>query len=281
MRLFALKDSTDPDAVTIAVLCCYEAEREYYIDMPAGTDPWTVPFVLSSFATRGRWAVPPDWSRRWVESRLVPQSRQNLGEVLKENNLESYDTLRLLELTDGRNSQDDCYLERIDLVTAPKWFRERESKRIVEAVPLGAYRLLVAFRTGEVRVCDAHDFEVKVPGIERVLAKPDLFDRCEMALGGRGVRWGSSIWISDERLRIAGQAIGLTWDDLARIAPALLLDTAETSQILDCTRQNVSALAKRGSLTPVKSGGKSTLFIRADVNARAAGLVSYGHVRLS
>lgn len=268
MKLFALRDAYDPEASILAVLCCYGPERTYYIDMPENTDPWTVPFILSSFAARGQWTVDPYWSQRWVESRIVPQSRQNLGEVLRANRLQEYDTLRLLQLTEGRNSQDSCHLEPIGPSEAPAWFLERESKRVIEAVPLEGNRLLVAFRTGETRLCAIEAFAQEVQGVARILSDASLFARCEIEPGGRGVRWGSSIRIGDERLRELGQPTGLTWDDFTQIAPALLVNANEASGMLGCTRQNLHALAKRGSIAPVKSSEKSTLYLRADIRAR-------------
>jgi hypothetical protein len=290
MKLFALKDSFDPDASVLAILCCYERERVYYIDMPSGTDPWTVPFILSSFAAREEWTVGADWSQKWVESRIVPQSRQNLGEVLRENGLDCYDTLRLLELTEGKNSQDSCYLEPIELADSPAWFREREANRVLEAIPLEGNRLFVAFRTGEVRLCDMAAFaelrSTADSGLARVASDPALFERCEVAPGGRGVRWGAAIGIDDRRLLAAGEPTGLAWGDLVRILSALLLTTNEASQMLGCTRQNLNALVKRGGLSPVKASEKATLFLRPDICARIPDMledgnaVRYAHVRL-
>lgn len=48
----------------------------------------------------------------------------------------------------------------------------------------------------------------------------------------------------------------------------MLVDVPEAVRILDCTRQNAHALMKRGALPAAKTGGKSTLFLRADVRAR-------------
>ena len=268
MRLFALKDRNDPDASVLAVLSCYGPEPDYYIDMPCGTDPWTVPLVLSSFAARGQWVVGREWSRRWVESRLVPRSRQNLGEVFKENGLQSYDTLRLLELTCGMNSQDDCYLDSLAVQRAPAWFKEREAGRIVDAVSLPQNRVLVAFRAGDVLLCDIGQLADANPGLARALSSEDAFARMEVTPGGREVRWGTAVALGDFELRTCGKPVGLTWEDLAGIAPALLVDAAEAADMLGCSRQNVNALVKRGALPAAKKGGKSTLLLRADVRSR-------------
>lgn len=270
MRHFALKDSNDRDLSTLAVLSYYAAEDEYYLDMPADTDPWTVPFVLSSFASRGEWAVDAVWSKRWVESRLVPPSRQNLGEVLRENGLKSYDTLRLLEMTSGRNSQDDCYLEPLTPGALPKWLLEREAGRVVEAFALRGSRLLVAFRTGEARLYNSEELVALDAGVTRIVADESAFSRVAVSAGGRGVRWGEAIRLSDGQLNCVGTPLPLSWDDLADMAPAMLVDATEAAAMLGCTRQNLHALVKRGSLNAVKASGKATLFLRADVRARAS-----------
>ncbi|MBQ9004375.1 MAG: helix-turn-helix domain-containing protein [Eggerthellaceae bacterium] len=270
MRLFALKDSADAQGSTLAVVSCYGAGREYHIDMPKGTDPWTVPLILSSFASRGAWTVDPAWSRRWAESRVAPRSRQNLGEVLKVNGLDRYDSLKLLELTGGRNSQDSCYLEPLAPADAPEWFRERERGRIVEAVPLERFRLLVAFREGDACLCDVRAIGTGDARIARALVSRDAFWRVQVALGGRGVRWGENAWIADSTLREAGVPVPLSWEDLAAAAPGMLVDATEAARMLGCTRQNVNALVKSGALRPAKTTGKATLFLRADIAARQA-----------
>ena len=272
MKLFALKDAADRDGEILAVLSCYSAyggrEREYYIDLPQGADPWNVPLILSSFAKRGRWTVGPEWSRRWVESRVVPPSRQNIGEVLRENALDSYDELALLEATEGRNSQDSCFLEPLLPAALPAWFAEREGCRVIEAVALPGRRLLVAFKTGEVRVYCDDDLISAEEGVKRVFTRSETFACVQVACGGRGVQWGSAVRVPDEALRRTGALVPLSWSDLSCIVAETVVDAAETAEMLGCTRQNVHALMRRGSLPAVKAGGKSTLFLRADVRAR-------------
>ena len=53
------------------------------------------------------------WSRRWVEERIVPPSRQNIGQVLKANNLDEYDDFKLLLVSMGRCCQDDFELVEV------------------------------------------------------------------------------------------------------------------------------------------------------------------------
>lgn len=50
-----------------------------------------------------------------------------------------------------------------------------------------------------------------------------------------------------------------------------LINTAEVARILDCTRQNVFDLIKRGKLTPVKEMPRDRLFLKEDVLERVKG----------
>lgn len=46
-----------------------------------------------------------------------------------------------------------------------------------------------------------------------------------------------------------------------------LLFTSEAAELLDCSRQAISAAVKKGMLEPIKDTGKERLFLRSDVMA--------------
>lgn len=47
---------------------------------------------------------------RWVRQRVTPPERQNLGQILKANNMAEYDEFKLLVKNEGRSCQDECYI---------------------------------------------------------------------------------------------------------------------------------------------------------------------------
>ncbi|MCD8021823.1 MAG: hypothetical protein LUF30_02165 [Lachnospiraceae bacterium] len=69
--------------------------------------------MLSLFIEKGIRHVDSDWSMRWVQSRIVPSSRQNIGEILRANGMDSYDEHQLLMKNEGRSCQDNFYIESI------------------------------------------------------------------------------------------------------------------------------------------------------------------------
>ena len=101
MRIFAIRDETLPEK-TLGYLVYYETSKAFYIELSDDADPWETPPVLSSFVNRGIYSIDSTWSRRWVRQRIVPQDRQNIGQILRDNGLKEYDEFSLLMLTMGR-----------------------------------------------------------------------------------------------------------------------------------------------------------------------------------
>ncbi|WP_255467243.1 helix-turn-helix domain-containing protein [Raoultibacter phocaeensis] len=86
----------------------------FSIEIDADAQERDVPMMLAPFVRRGERHIDPAWARRWVESRIVPASRQNLGAVLKAHELDSYEPFALLVAAEGRCAQDDFYIREVD-----------------------------------------------------------------------------------------------------------------------------------------------------------------------
>ena len=268
MKRFVLRDAANEEAGLLAILECYERDGSFHFELPPHIDPWDLPFILHEFAQRKRSTIDARWSLKWVQSRLVPADRQNLGEVLRTNGLETYDELRLLELTGGRCAQDDCYLVPLGRGQEPAWYRERVSMRLADVYALEGFRLLASFKDGRLALCDMTSMLSDERSFARVLSDEAVFGRATMQAGGHGVRWGEALLVSSDRLREAGCPLGLASSDIAALSRQSTLDAAEVAQLLGCSRQNVSDLVRRGRLVPVKTSARGPLFLRADVYAR-------------
>ena len=268
MEIYALHDETNEGSRTLAYLECYDRLHAFYFELPPDADPWDLPFILHEYARRGQHTIDAAWSATWVRSRLVPPERQNLGEVLSENGLTEYDELRLLRLTEGRCSQDGCYLVPASRAELPSWYLERERRRMTDVYALGNQRLLATFRDGRVSLCDMRPLlEAKRP-FARVLADESVFARVSLEAGGHGARWGETLAVPADEIRASGQDLPLGAADVRGLARQAVCDSAEAANLLGCTRQNISDLVRRGKLTPLKSDSRGALFLRADLLAR-------------
>lgn len=111
MTKYAIKRNNQNKIV--AILNYDEQSKSYTIDIPEGTTEKEAPFMLSLFLKKGIRHMDSEWSMKWVQSRLIPSSRQNIGEILRVNGMCSYDEHKLLVKNEGRSCQDEFYIQHL------------------------------------------------------------------------------------------------------------------------------------------------------------------------
>lgn len=268
MKIFAIKDETDDRKKTLAWLIYYEKEKRFYIELPDDADPWETPLILSSVLRRGEKTANAYWSKLWVQQRIVPSDRQNLGRILKDNQLETYDEFDLLMLANGRCSQDDYYLELVSDNELPISILQRFEKKVEDVVPLSIGNLLVFFRNGIVKRCDIRSELEQDIAFSPILKSLELYRTVSVQTGGYGVCWGESLVISDQSLYESGQVVPLTLDDFRSFVENRIINTAEAAELLDCSRQNIDDLIRRDKLHPIKTSPKNKLFLKSELLQR-------------
>lgn len=268
MKIFAIRDESMQEQTDLAYLLYYETEKRFYIELPQDADPWTTPLLLASFAKKGERTVNSYWSKIWVQQRIIPSDRQNLGSILKDNGLKEYDEYELLMLAMGRCAQDDYYLAAIEENQLPKEIRQRFLTRIEDIVPLENYCLLVFFRDGSVRKCSLKGHFEKAKAFQILLNRPELFDCANLQPGGYGVEWDVNMGISDSALHRMGKAVPLNASDFQSFVSHRIVNVAEAAEILGCSRQNIEYLTKTGKLHPIKSSKKNTLYLKSEILKR-------------
>ena len=252
MKIFAIRDETMSEQVDLAYLLYYESEKRFYIELPENADPWETPLILSSFVKRGEKTVNSYWSKLWVQQRIVPTDRQNLGQILKDNHLKEYDEFELLMLAKGRCAQDDYYLVPIEEDQLPKEILQRFQRRIEDVVPLDDYCLLVFFRDGSVRKCNLKDHFQKTKAFQILLNREEYFNSYKVQPGGYGVEWDVNMSVSDAMLYRIGKKVPLSAADFRNYIVHGVVNVAEAADILGCTRQNIEYLTKTEKLFLLK-----------------------------
>ncbi len=267
MKIFAIRSDSMRKVKDLAYLIYYEKEKTFYIELPEDADEWETPLILSSYLKKGERTVNAYHSKMWVQQRIVPPDRQNLGQILKENGLDSYDEFELLTLSKGRCAQDDYYIQAISKKRLPDDFEERFNKRIEDVVPLYNEQLLTFFRNGKVKKCNVSSYIDNV-NARSLLSQYEKFRSVEIQTDGYGVAWGTVLSISNEKLYDMGTEIDLRPDDFQCFAANRIISIAEACEILDCSRQNVSDLISRGKLNPIASKGNQILLMKNEVLQR-------------
>ena len=95
----------------VGILNYDEKTKKYTIEIPENVTPKEAPFMMSLLLKKGVRTMDSDLSMRWVQSRIIPSSRQNIGEILRANGMRSYDEHKLLLKNEGRSCQDEFYIE--------------------------------------------------------------------------------------------------------------------------------------------------------------------------
>lgn len=266
MKIFAIRE--DEILKDLAYLIYYEKEKQFYIELPEDADPWETPLLLSSFAKRGKKTVDAFWSKLWVQQRIIPSDRQNLGQILKENGLTEYDEYSLLMLADGRCAQDDYYLAPLTEQDLPEYIKKRYQMKIENVIPLTANQLLVFFNDGVIKKCVLQPLLEKGQRFLPILKNKMLFDQVKIQTGGYGVTWGENLTLSDETLYMFGEAVPLTFDDFKHFISHCIVNTAEAAELLGCSRQNIDDLVCRNKLHPIKTDPKNKLFLKSEILQR-------------
>ena len=267
MRIFAIKDDTLSENTVLGFLIYYEKAKAFYIELPDDADPWDTPPILSSFAKRGEYSINSYWSRNWVEQRVIPQDRQNIGQIIKENGLKEYDEFLLLLLANGRCAQDDCYLEEVSAAQIPL-LQARWQTKIDDVIALTSPNVLVFFRNGEVRIVNIKNISDAAVEFEPFLVNQDRFDKVEVQTDGYGIIWNEKATVSDRKLYEAGTEIPLSLKDFCRFVQHRVINATEASELLGCSRQNIDDLMRRDKLHPIRRGPKHKLFLKSEVLQR-------------
>ena len=265
MKIFAIRDNYISTQKNLAYLFYYEGADRFYIEIPDDADPWEVPMLLDTFVKKGQYTVDSHWSRTWVQQRIVPSDRQNLGQILKDNGLKEYDEFQLLMLAMGRCAQDDCYLVPVKEDEVPAAIQKRRMKRIEDVVPLPDWELLVFFRDGDVKRCDMQPYFEKERPFRILMEREDYFASVRVQPGGYGVEWDVNLRVSDEMLHRMKQSGTLRRAEFYYFALQNVVNTAEAAEILGCTRQNIEYLSRTGKLHPIRETGKNTLYLKSEI----------------
>ena len=268
MKIFAIRDETDKSRKDLAYLLYYETDKRFYIELPEDADPWETPLLLSSFARKGEHTINSYWSRLWLQQRIVPSDRQNIGQILRDNNLKTYDEYGLLMLSAGRCEQDDYYFAPIEENLLPEKIIRRFGRKIEDLVPLQNCCLLVFFRDGMVRKCSLNEYFEKTQRFSILAKRPDYFSQVRIQTGGYGIQWDENLFISDSVLYRMGKRVPLTADDFRAFASERIINAAEAAEILNCSRQYINELVKTEKLHPIKVSEKNTLFLKSEVLRR-------------
>lgn len=206
MRLYVIRNEEDTANKDLAYLYYYEDAKRFYIELPDNADEWETPLILSSFVKRGEKTVNAYWSKLWVQQRIVPTDRQNLGMILRDNGLDCYDEFKLLILADGRCAQDSYYLTEITEEELPVPILARNKQKVELVEPMAANQLVLHFRDGSAKQYDLNALVGTDRRFVPVLKNENIFRSVKVEPGGFGICWGENLCLGYDKLYQIGRA---------------------------------------------------------------------------
>lgn len=268
MKIFAIRDNYDGKIIDIGYFFYYEKSGEYYIELNEGLDEWDCPFIIDHFVREGQLVMDQYYSRLFISQRIVPQDRQNLGQILKDNGLEEYDEARLFILADGRCAQDECYIVPIAYEKLPKQIRQRRN-RITSVNFHSPCSYILTFADGRTGRVELPLLGREDGRISRLLAYKHLLKEAYVSPAGTELILSEQVRITYDRLyravTMADSEIFPHGDSLREFMIGNLATTQDAMDMLQCTRQNVNDLVKRGRLVPLDLNGKIQMFLKSDI----------------
>lgn len=108
-------------------------------------------------------------------------------------------------------------------------------------------QLLVFFENGIIKKFDVKPIMQNYPEFEE-LKNPDIFNLVQVEPGGYGISWNSELDCSEGELWENGKEIPLSWEDFQNFAKHSIINTSEATELLNCSRQNIEDLIRRGKI---------------------------------
>ena len=264
MIVFEIRNKAEKRRL-LGYLFYYERSKRFFTEILEELDEWNAPFIFAGHIKRGIYSIDSIWSRKFVSQRIIPTDRQNLGSILKANGLKTYDEYKLLQLSEGRCAQDELYIVRIQMGEILPQIRKRLDEKVMDVMALQDRRALVFFRDGKSCIADMKSLCGDQRIFGKVLSDDEGFRALHVSPGGNGVEWDEERYIPSWQLRSSGIDAGIIYEDLIGFIKDRLIDTAQTTAILNCSRQYVNQLVDTGCLHPVREGSNSNIYLRSSI----------------
>ena len=134
------------------------------------------------------------------------------------------------------------------------------SQKVLDVMVLKDFKTLVFFKDGFSVKADIKEMRGKDRLFGNILSHEEIFGNIRVSPGGNGIEWDEERFISAEKLRSCGTKSDITYEDVNGFIIERLADTAETTRLLNCSRQYVNQLVDSKRLNPVRESGNTSIF---------------------
>jgi len=265
VKIYSIRNEYIKGDNLVGYLCYYQSDRTFGLELKEGLGPVEMTMFLEAFAGKNIYSVDPYWSGRWVQERIVPTDRQNLGAILRDAGLKEYDPHRLLVLASGRCAQDDLFISPVREDELEPWARERFSKRLSAAIPLSNGRMMMTIKDKSTYLVQLKPLMENDAGLKRILSDELQFQSLKLITGGTGITFGEGLYLMKDALMTQATPGLVDANDWKKIVIETVMDTAKICETYGVSRQYVNRLVSEGTLSSLPLSGRSQVFLRPDV----------------
>ncbi|MGN0339992.1 MAG: hypothetical protein ACI4D0_05790 [Lachnospira sp.] len=265
MKSYAIYDANLNRITPIGYMFYYEKAEEFVIELCEDLDEWDVPLLFQGLVRQGIYTVSKEYSLLWVKERVIPSGRQNIGMLLRNHHLKKYSEMAFLALSKGKCSQDSCYLEEIPEEKISESILNRRNNNVQECFVTGDNQLICMFRDNTVRKVDLTKLVDQHKDVTHVINNKEMLRSASVGVGGYSVLFNGTIEIPTSELRKVGVLLPLTTDDFYEFVRTNVIDTTESCDRIQCSRQNLSYMVKEGKIQPIIRGTKENLFLKGEI----------------
>ena len=265
MKSYAIYDEDLNRESAIGYLFYYERSRSFIIELQEDLSEWEAPLLFQGLVKKGIFTVSKEASLMWVQERVIPSGRQNIGLILKNHKLKEYSEMALLNLSKGRCAQDHCYIVEISQEDIPEHIKNRMRQNISECFSTEDNQMMCLFIDNTVRKVDLATLLEKYQELSYVMRNKELLDDVTVGVGGYSIIFNESIEVQATDLRNYGKLLPLQAKDFYHFASKNVIDTTRACDMLQCTRQNLSYMVKEEKISPIINGTKENLYLKGEI----------------
>ena len=265
MKNFGIYDEQLERTEPIGYLFYYEKAQSFIIELDEKIDEWQAPLLFQGLVKKGIYTVPRDIALMWVQERIIPSGRQNIGEILRTHKLKEYSEIAMLSLSKGRSSQDSCYVKELKEEEIPESIKSRWFGNVIECFPTESGDLVCMFQDNTTRLVRLDKLVGEYKELIRVLKRKELRESIQVGVGGYSVSFNESIEIAATDLKETGELLPLKATDFYAFVQKNVVDTTSACLMIECSRQNLSYLVREKRLTPILRGTKENLYTKGEI----------------
>ncbi len=200
--------------------------KNYYIEI--NEDNECQPIFFKLFLNNNKKILNNYWTNRFISERIIPYERQNIGNILKENNISYYSEILMYVKSMGKSSMDDSFLKEIKEDDLNKNIKKRRKHLIIDFMLL-KNKMIVFFKNNKTKIINIEE-NSNIPFLSSF---------------GEEIIFDNNYRLDYEYVYSHGKKSDLTYNDLINYMKLNLYNSHDIEEEYNISRQYVNKINQR------------------------------------